>query len=1086
MKKIRAISLAAAGLASFMLLAGCWDSSSSSSAPPPSDRPKTSHFSGIVEDPPVKGATVELWEMGGKERLEICGASGDVFCTTVSGEDGFFSLLIRNDRMSEGPFKIVARGGEDTVTGKRIGSNAFESPLDLFSDKGLLAVTPLTTLVTKGMEDGKNADEAKNSVRRFLGLQDDTDVMALPSTSGIVQVRASLISDIITKSDKPAPFSDFDIDSTPLTGEDGKVDPVVLEALIADPKKRDEITSSNKAMVEADANDPAAVVLALKRQTLQGSLMASMESLFGNADENFDGHRQSYGHSAAILATSLLEHTAMPAHGLAVERVFRYVIDAYDLVSMELSQDQTTYDVHGPLVDGTLHADHLIKDGVSLGKDPRIPQLAASPYLYDIALPLLPHELLGNDNAKRINYYYNSNASRLYKAETMLGTVLDDNVNDRIRVQIVSGMAKVGYFDRAKEYIDFQMYLPAFKVDAWMGVARGYLPFDRNSDAIANLDKAFALQKKIISSTGAINTSNADTARLQQMAALYRRAGNNDKAEEVMDYIGIELLPVLTGTSHHGRLIVAFRNYADELLAYRQEDTSSKDFAAARIVLENMHLFSSVQPPNDTNGEKSYRARVYSLAETALRFAALGDRERVEAIIDEIEALRENDDLVSFPDTNPQRLNLTKERSWSFVDSMVEALAEAGSEEKAWALIDTIPDNEVRAKSSSYEAIINFLARDNRPDELLEVLETHVVGYRGNNVDTDQTAINRIGALTYVNLVVPRAGVIFAEAGNHAAAERMGDTALGEVRRMYPNGSTPLNMSRFKVERGYVKIARVYHLAGAHTRAVESLEEAEEVLARIADPAWRINALSATGRMWEMIGERERSRALFEEGREYLALVAKDHAPAVLALQYNDLARAAIGSGSADLAPGLILAGEDFADKIFSDATPEAQRENTLVTAAQRYRVLGSRAWEVRDMVTAQRIFSKGQNSAEKLASLSNKTREMGNLARAAGEAGLIEFAMEAALAVPLIHGPSAAIPGRYDTIGDVAALVVKQDDFPDTDIAWVDTDKDGRPDFFHPLATDEMIAESGLELDPDSNGNGIPDTEDMRPIFLP
>jgi hypothetical protein len=65
----------------------------------------------------------------------------------------------------------------------------------------------------------------------------------------------------------------------------------------------------------------------------------------------------------------------------------------------------------------------------------------------------------------------------------------------------------------------------------------------------------------------------------------------------------------------------------------------------------------------------------------------------------------------------------------------------------------------------------------------------------------------------------------------------------------------------------------------------------------------------------------------------------------------------------------------------------------------------------------------------------------------------------------------------------NVANGYVAIDDFPGTDIALIDTDHDGMPNFFAADATEADISASGLVLDQDSDNDGIADVDDNSPL---
>ena len=63
------------------------------------------------------------------------------------------------------------------------------------------------------------------------------------------------------------------------------------------------------------------------------------------------------------------------------------------------------------------------------------------------------------------------------------------------------------------------------------------------------------------------------------------------------------------------------------------------------------------------------------------------------------------------------------------------------------------------------------------------------------------------------------------------------------------------------------------------------------------------------------------------------------------------------------------------------------------------------------------------------------------------------------------------------------ASLVATKDDFPGSTVASVDTDNDGKPNFFLSSATPDAISDSGLTADTDADNDGIEDSLDTTPL---
>ncbi|GKW53564.1 hypothetical protein NCCP2140_26170 [Pseudoalteromonas sp. NCCP-2140] len=63
------------------------------------------------------------------------------------------------------------------------------------------------------------------------------------------------------------------------------------------------------------------------------------------------------------------------------------------------------------------------------------------------------------------------------------------------------------------------------------------------------------------------------------------------------------------------------------------------------------------------------------------------------------------------------------------------------------------------------------------------------------------------------------------------------------------------------------------------------------------------------------------------------------------------------------------------------------------------------------------------------------------------------------------------------------ASIVARRDDFPASSIASIDTDHDGKPNFFLSGASEQAIADSGLIADNDADNDGIEDSIDLTPL---
>lgn len=171
--------------------------------------------------------------------------------------------------------------------------------------------------------------------------------------------------------------------------------------------------------------------------------------------------------------------------------------------------------------------------------------------------------------------------------------------------------------------------------------------------------------------------------------------------------------------------------------------------------------------------------------------------------------------------------------------------------------------------------------------------------------------------------------------------------------------------------------------------------------------------------------------------------------------------------------PGQAYSGTDH------DSLAKLKTES-LIFAADAYArfaaldpsLLGeARTLLVEARATADRIYVP----ATRMGLYINKTSAARHLIGAQARARDFDTARQLALGLPY-RGD------RHLALQKLAEIYCDWDDLPGYPQASVDTDGDGRPNFFHPWADETQLLE--LELDPDSDGDGIPDHLDARPLY--
>ncbi len=1024
---------------------------------------------GVVADGPLQGATVSLYVQGTSQVAALCGPSGSAACETKTDSGGNFTFQVRTGGDSDA-LLVVASGGRDGTTGVDFSGMKLVAPLAMFPGReSSVTVSPLTTLVSGAAAGGTPVLVAEAQVRILLGLDPGTDLGQVPSQDVALLRRSLLLTKIASeiktgsqfqKADTlgpisaPEPFQAINAlvkESQALVDADGNLNTNILADLNLDAQARQRIAETYSTL----QGKTDGLAKAFGQQELVEGLSRTLARMHQD-DETFDPQNATYQKNISLLAAKIrlaLGDKILPLGGIAPQRLARYVLFTYDL---------TPFDIW--LQDSASFEQSLVRQEngstVALGSDPNIGKLADIKALYSVAVPLLADELPGDDNLKRINYYYNSDASPFYTAEKLIGGVFNDQLNDDVMSDIAHGEAENGLLDQARTFIETQIFQSQDKADAYRTYALDLLRFGKTADAISNLKKAEDLYRKVIDAKGAASLASSDAANLQWLAAAYRQAGDLASAQAVLAYLD-SLTPYLTKYSTFARLLTGTEKVAD---AYLQEGRVDQ----AAPLIDSMYALAQRTPPNDVIGLEFYSLKVYFLKETAKRYVAIGDTGKVLEIFNLIQSIRADDGLQ----------NLTKGDTWPYMPDMVAALYQVGAKQQAFDLADSIPDtfqnflgstrSGTKYQKQAFKLVATYEALTNGLPSALTIINEHFPD------DTD-----KIEALTYfaLNKEAPYVALALIGDGQLQTAKQALDLAANLVAGLAETSDA--DKYRNMVQEGCVKIADLYYEAGDDADAELLLGRAESVVGGLTGAEYVVDGLADIASTYVELGNAGRAGTLLDQAGAAIDAAAGALDPRDAASLYQTVIEADLAMGRRE-APAALLADDVAVSRQIFDPTGSytgsdhdkmaGYEIDELVTAADEYIRSG-------DSATAIGVLDEAWSVAGQMYTDAKAMQKKVDIVATYCKAGDLERG--AALANSLPYATD-----RYQAIEAMAAYYAQKDDFPGTRVASIDTDKDGMPDFFNPLATPADIAASGLTLDPDSDGDGIPDVSDARPLY--
>lgn len=1021
-------------------LAGCGGNESPISSPTSSTVP----FSGVVEDGPIVGAKVSLRDKDGTY-YPLYNSQGHYEYLVITDGDGLFSREV-NAGTDFSNLTVRAVGGIDRDTGMGFKELEMRSPLGLFNGGvSAIVVSPLTTLVAELHDQGFSFTEAEKLLGDWLFPFADVDLAAAPHTNLDLQRCTLLLSKIALESTKENPFA---LISKQIFIAETVVDVSVMEELgIVDTETQIQIRKLQSSLAAATTIDE--MFTNYKREELRNIFEVNFKERLElstpfDAQQNFN-----YQQNVEVLVEKILIAAGDEVILLVdpiPNRLFRYLSFTYNLTTTErLTLDPTAFSA------ALSYSENDTK--VVLESDPWIAMLAGSSSTNSVNSPLLSNELPGDDNQKRVDYFYGSELSPHFRAEQLIKKIFDDDISDAVFLKILEGKANAGLVDEARTIIATQIIQPEPQANAYRALANTWIRFNKYGEALHDLDLARDLYRDVmVAHNGATLTISTDVANLLATAASYRRAGDLLNAQSLLKDVANIATSLSTNSALiFGNLITGVKDLVDAYIV-------AGELESAVLLVEKMDSYSDLTPAY----LGTYKLRVFNWSETAKRYADLGMGVNVLQVYDKIKALRATDAA-------------TATATWVYVPSLIDSLYRVGATTQALELANTIPSGSTYL-GAAFKLVATYEALQGNLDIAFSIVD---------NVSYVPKAEDKVDLLTYFTGKRPYIAMTLITAGRFSEARRALEKAEGLLETMTQSNNL------VRISNGYVKVAELYALMGDHTKAAALLERAQIL---IADDVYRITALADIALGYQNFNQSDAALALLDSAlnlanidpTQYRANPALNLGVEEYATQlYEKLIKSYEQVGDRDGVHTATFAFQSWAKKIHTAGTVDdklAIKECIYLLRAVLYLERAGYHVEALNTLNSAKALTVGrlENNVTVYDIVVAKDR-MENCLNVITTYALIheyEQGLNLALSLPFTTE-------RNQAIKTLAIAHIKRDDFPESLVASIDSDGDGHPDFFHPLASSAEIFASGLILDDDSDGDGIKDLYDIRPLFV-
>jgi hypothetical protein len=1054
----------------FLICTSCSDNHSHTEEPVS----QTASIAGILTDPPIEGARVFPIS---RKTLKPFPFNDS---TAKTDSNGKFFLLVPSQSLNEISY-LESFGGTDSQTGLSFDNISFKTIFNPDS-KSSITITPLTSLIYHLVSDfGFSYEKAKSKTKALFNIPPEISPEQNPLSDTSLLKAAAFISYAAVLKKTEQPFKEIaDIlknKQSFITGN--SVDEGILDEIFTDAEKTR--LSKNFFNFISQKKSADQIIGSSKIFFLRNYFLEGITALIKNDDTEYDNHIANIENNINILS-DILAGNRIKLNKNTVIQTLRYILNEYGLAEIKFENGQ--YKFEGVFFTGTINSEQLYNsDGIHITEDKNIERSSSPLFSIIHNEPVLTNEIPGNDNSKRIEYYFNSDISHLYLASKTLDYVYDDAKRDEILRQIIRGYSKSGLFNQAELIADTYIFTPAQKCLSYFFIGQDMVSYKRVKEALDIIKKGEKIFWNIAENKGYHLFEKDDAERFIFLITSLAKAGSYDLLNSNLSRLKSDVIPEIENNfSTYSRILSGIYLAVNNML--ENEDSENWE---TELLTDLLFELSKNCPPNESDGKKYYKMKIFAMAKAALFYGQINQYQKLNDVYEEIESIRQNDQLRSDVSVDGSYyLNLTRDETWVYMSDVIEAYAwleNAVIFSEHETLFDSFPEDS-KYLNSAVSAYASVQARMDNVSSAVSLADTLI-----RSTTEDKTLSEKIEALTFKNEYNPKIGMTAVDIQDFNGALEAASLALSYSDRIYNSGSD-FYKSSYKIQKGYLRTALIFHLSGNNSYENLCFSNAEKVLngGTITGEGYSYTPGPITGTKYYIDAALASAVTANETGNQYyedlfIELARQRAVWAFNSINFDyedktDFLLDVIETCSLikrhEIISGLYQTAVDSASGI----SVSDNDEDDIITEAEELIKLGNLLASSGFEILAADIFELALGQAYKVQTAKDKTDLLTEAAVGFSKASYADRGLEIAESIEFTEE-------KFDAIAQIALKIgALRDDFPETTGATIDFDKDGKPYFFSPLLTDEEIVQTGLTLDKDSDNDGIEDIYDTMPLY--